>query len=59
MRTKAMHVFGQDTSDAHSTSRSSHYHCLKTAFVTGPDHAPCSPEDCEPSRACFERAQGE
>ena len=48
-----MHVFGSNTADAFATSRSSSYHCLRTAFVTGPDHAPCAPEMCAPGRACF------
>ncbi len=54
LRTKALHVYGQDTPDAFSTSRSSSYHCLRTQFVTGPDAAPCVPEDCQPGRRCFE-----
>ena len=54
LRTKALHVYGQDTPDAFSTSRSSHYHCLATQFVTGPDGCPCVPEDCQPHRACFQ-----
>lgn len=53
LRTKAMHVYGQETPDAYATSRSSHYHCLRTAYVTGPDHAPCTPDDCGPERVCF------
>jgi hypothetical protein len=54
LRTKALHVYGQDTPDAFSTSRSSHYHCLRTQFVTGPDGSLCVPEECQPGRACFE-----
>jgi hypothetical protein len=54
IRTKALHVYGHDTPDAFSTSRSSHYHCLRTQFVTGPDAALCVPEDCQPGRTCFE-----
>lgn len=54
LRTKALHVYGQDTPDAFVTSRSSHYTCLRTQFVTGPDAAPCVPEDCRPGRRCFE-----
>jgi hypothetical protein len=53
LRTKALHVYGQDTPDAFVTSRSSGYHCLKTQFVTGPDGAPCLPEDCQTGRRCF------
>jgi hypothetical protein len=56
LRTKALHVYGQDTPDAFMTSRSSHYTCLRTQFVTGPDAAPCLPEDCRPGRRCFEPA---
>lgn len=55
LRTKALHVYGQDTPDAFVTSRSSHYQCLRTQFVTGPDQAPCLPEDCQPGRRCFEQ----
>jgi hypothetical protein len=47
-------VYGRDTPDAFATSRSSHYHCLRTQFVTGPDQSPCLPEDCQPGRGCFE-----
>ena len=54
LRTKALHVYGRDTPDAYATSRSSHYHCLRTQFVTGPDSSPCVPEDCQPGRGCFE-----
>ena len=54
MRTKALHVYGQDTPDAFVTSRSSGYHCLRTRFVTGPDEDLCVPESCRPGRDCFE-----
>ena len=54
LRTKALHVYGRDTPDAFATSRSSHYHCLRTQFVTGPDGDLTVPETCRPSRACFE-----
>ncbi len=54
LRTKALYVYGQDTPDAFTTSRSSHYHCQRTQMVTGPDRAPCVPESCEPGRDCFE-----
>ena len=54
LRTKALHVYGPDTPDAYATSRSSSYQCLRTQFVTGPDRAPCVPEDCQPGRDCFE-----
>jgi hypothetical protein len=55
LRTKAMHVYGRDTPDAFSTSRSSHYHCLRTQFVTGPDGDLSVPERCAEGRECFER----
>jgi hypothetical protein len=54
LRTKGMHVYGQDTPDAFSTSRSSHYHCLRTQFVTGPDGGLSVPEQCAVGRSCFE-----
>ena len=54
LRTKALHVYGQDTPDAVVTSRSSSYQCLRTQFITGPDQAPCVPEECQPGRECFE-----
>jgi hypothetical protein len=54
LRTKALHVYGQNTPDAVITSGSSSYHCLQTQFVTGPDRAPCIPEACQPGRDCFE-----
>lgn len=54
LRTKAMHVYGRDTPDAFSTSRSSNYHCLRTQFVTGPDGELSVPEQCRPGRECFE-----
>jgi hypothetical protein len=53
IRTKGMHVYGQDTGDVFQTSRSSHYHCLCTQTVTGPDQRLCVPEACTPSRGCF------
>lgn len=54
LRTKALQVYGQDTPDAFVTSGSSHYHCLRTQFVTGPDDELCVPEECQPGRDCFE-----
>jgi hypothetical protein len=54
LRTKALHVYGQDTPDAYLTSHSSSYQCLRTQFVVGPDQSPCVPESCQPSRDCFE-----
>lgn len=54
LRTKAMYVYGRDTPDAFVTSRSSHYHCLRTQFVTGPDGGLTVPESCRPTRECFE-----
>lgn len=54
LRTKGMHVYGQDTPDAFTTSRSSHYHCLRTQFVTGPDGELSLPERCSAGRSCFE-----
>jgi hypothetical protein len=54
LRTKALHVYGHDTPDAFVTSRSSHYTCLRTQFVTGPDQGLCVPEACHPARGCFE-----
>jgi len=53
MRTKAMHVYGPDVVDAFVSSRSSHYHCLRTQQVTGPDDRLCLPEACTESRSCF------
>ncbi|MEM6295571.1 MAG: hypothetical protein AAGA54_30135 [Myxococcota bacterium] len=54
IRTKALHVYGQDTPDAYLTSHSSSYQCLRTQFITGPDASPCLPEDCQPGRDCFD-----
>lgn len=54
LRTKALHVYGQDTPDVYVTSSSSSYQCLRTQFITGPDHSPCVPEACQPGRDCFE-----
>ena len=53
LRTKALHVYGDDTPDAWVTSRSSSYSCSRTQFVTGPDEEPCRPEACQPGRPCF------
>jgi hypothetical protein len=47
-------VYGQDTPDAFVASRSSHYSCLRTQFITGPDQGLCVPEACHPARGCFE-----
>jgi hypothetical protein len=54
LRTKALHIDGRDAPDAFITSRSSHYHCLRTQFVTGPDGGLCLPEECQPGRSCFQ-----
>lgn len=54
LKTKALHVYGNDTPDAWVTSASSSYTCLRTQFVTGPDAALCIPEECQPGRHCFE-----
>ena len=54
LRTKALHVYGRETPDAYVTSRSSHYTCLRTQFVTGPDQGLCVPEECHAGRRCFE-----
>ena len=54
LRTKALHVYGRDTPDAIATSASSHYHCLRTQFVTGPDARLCTPESCTRDRSCFD-----
>jgi hypothetical protein len=53
LRTKALHVYGQDTADMFRTSRTSSYQCLLTQFVTGPDGKLCIPEECQPNRGCF------
>lgn len=53
LRTKALHVYGHQSADLYQTSRSSHYYCQKTQFVTGPDQGLCTPEACQPHRQCF------
>ena len=53
LRTKGMHVYGHETPDVFQTSRSSHYQCLRTQLVTGPDQGLCLPESCTPARGCF------
>ncbi|MEZ4383648.1 MAG: hypothetical protein R3A79_20115 [Nannocystaceae bacterium] len=53
IRTKGMHVYGPEATDAFVTSRSSSYQCLRTQQVTGPDDRLCLPESCAPARECF------
>jgi len=36
-------------------SSSGYYVCIKTMTVSGPDHAPVQPENCQGGRGCYLR----
>ena len=54
LRTKMYYVMGRDHVDLRVSSPSAQYWCSRTATVMGPDDVYCSPEVCQPHRACFE-----
>ena len=54
IRTKMYYVLGRSAVDLRKSSPTSQYWCSRTATVIGPDDVCCSPELCQPSRACYE-----
>ncbi|MGE0452174.1 MAG: hypothetical protein AB7O37_06745 [Vicinamibacteria bacterium] len=56
LRTKMYYVVGRDHVDLRSSSPTAQYWCSQTATVMGPDDVYCSPEVCQPGRACFDPA---
>lgn len=58
IRTKMYYVLGRSAVDLRKSSPTSQYWCSLTATVIGPDDVCCSPELCQPNRACYE-AEGE
>lgn len=54
LRTKMYYVMGRDHVDLRVSSPTAQYWCSRTATVMGPDDVYCSPEVCQPQRACFE-----
>jgi hypothetical protein len=53
LRTKMYYVLGRDHVDLREPSPTAQYWCARTATVMGPDDVYCSPEACQPGRACF------
>ncbi len=54
IRTKMYYVLGRSAVDLRKSSPTSQYWCSRTATVIGPDDVCCSPELCQPNRACYE-----
>jgi hypothetical protein len=54
LRTKMYFVLGRDHVDLREASPTGQYWCSRTATVLGPDDVYCSPQVCQPHRACFE-----
>ena len=54
LRTKMYYVVGREHVDLRESSPTAQYWCARTATVIGPDDVYCSPEACQPHRACFE-----
>lgn len=54
LRTKMYYVLGRDHFDLREASPTGQYWCSRTATVLGPDDVFCSPQVCQPHRACFE-----
>ena len=54
IRTKMYYVMGRGAVDLTKSSPTSQYWCSRTATVIGPDDVCCSPEICQPHRACYE-----
>jgi hypothetical protein len=48
------YVMGRDHVDLREASPTGQYWCSRTATVLGPDDVLCSPQVCQPHRACFE-----
>jgi hypothetical protein len=54
LRTKMYYVMGREHVDLRQTSPTAQYWCARTTTVLGPDDVYCSPDTCQPDRACFE-----
>jgi len=54
LRTKMYYVMGRDHVDLRVASPTAQYWCSLTTTVLGPDDVYCSPNVCQPRRACFE-----
>ena len=54
LRTKMYYVVGREHVNLRESSPTAQYWCSLTATVMGPDDETCSPETCQPDRACFE-----
>ena len=54
LRTKMYYVLGRDHVDLREASSTAQYWCSRTTTVLGPDDVYCSPDTCQPDRACFE-----
>jgi len=54
LRTKMYYVVGREHVNLRESSPTAQYWCSLTATVIGPDDETCSPETCQPDRACFE-----
>lgn len=53
LRTKMYYVLGRDCIELREASPTAQYWCSLTATVLGPDEMYCSPNVCQPHRACF------
>jgi len=54
LRSKMYYVLGRADVDLRVSSSTAQYWCSRTATVIGPDDVCCSPDMCQPERACFE-----
>ncbi len=53
LMSKGRIIHGRSAHCLRETSGSSHYTCLRTQTVVGPDDRLCVPEACQPGRACY------
>ncbi|RMG97084.1 MAG: hypothetical protein D6705_09545 [Deltaproteobacteria bacterium] len=53
LSTKGRVIHGRTAPCLRRTSPSSHYTCLRTQTVLGPDDGLCVPEACTPARPCY------
>jgi hypothetical protein len=58
LRTKMYYVVGREAVDLSQASPTAQYWCADTATVLGPDSVYCSPNSCQPGRACFAPEEG-
>ena len=54
LRSRGFYLAGPEEADQFEFSPESSCWCSQTVTVLGPDDILCSPEMCQPGRACFE-----